>query len=380
MADDDEDSNSLLNSEKEEQQGRTTWEWIKGWISSLREYTTSKDVRILDRRLGYIYYGTLSLIVIYLVVVVFIINQQYLDTEKVEGKVYTTLHGLAYSTGDNPYVWDVPEENPWGHETSSVFIPSKITITRKQYHGLCVDPLLFCETDSDCSPVDLPNVIEGRKCLDSTEDTKGCLAWKWCPPENSITSTKYYLENAAHQLIWARIKVKFSRLASISKDTFDSEEIEKFPGVNSNAWETNDIALMAGFNFSDVTEKGALVQATMVLICIANPTEKCDTRLEVKRLDDVDSGGYSISHAEYYRESDVLYRDFYHLKGVRILFKSVGIYISASLYNMILQLASALGLIIAANAITDAVMLNILKEKSHFKLLKVKESEDFNDE
>ncbi|OMJ71816.1 hypothetical protein SteCoe_29877 [Stentor coeruleus] len=373
------ESRPLVQTEeiKQEEPAWYSWNEIK---LRLKEYQTSKDVRILDRRLGYIYYSSLFIIIVYLVVVVFMINQSYLDKEKVEGIAYSTLLGLAYSTGDNAYVWDVPEENPWGHETSAVFIPSKILVTRGQYQGLCADPLLYCEIDEDCSPVDLPNVIEGRKCLDTPEGTKGCIAWRWCPPENSLSTKIYYLENAAHQMIWSRIKVKFERLATLSKDTLGSSSIEKFPGSNSNAWEISDIILMAGTNFSDITDKGAIFKATIVLQCIANPSEICDTKLEVTRLDSVDSGGYSMTHGEYYRQGDILYRDLYHMKGVRILFDVLGIYISSSLFNIVLQIASALGLIIASNAITDAVMLNILKEKSHFKMLKIKESEDFNEE
>ena len=375
-----EEESELVPKEEIPEEKQSILDWIKESTLTLKYYTTSKDVRILDRRLGYIYYTSLALIVTYLVVVVFIINQQYLDTEKVEGSVYVTLLGQAYSTGSLPYVWDVPEENPWGPETAAVFVPSKVILTRKQFYGVCADPLLFCETNADCSPVDLPNVIEGSSCLDTAEGTKGCLAWKWCPPDNSMTSTVYYLENAAHQIVWVRLKVEFSRLTKLSKDTLDSDHIELYPGANSDSWEVNDIALMAGFNFSDITEKGAVVQATIVLGCISNPTENCDTRLEVKRLDSVDSGGYSISFAEYYREGDTLYRDLYHMKGVRILFSSVGVYVAASLFNMILQLASALGLIIACNAITDGVMLNLLKEKTHFQKLKVKDDKDFKEE
>jgi ATP P2X receptor. len=137
---------------------------------------------------------------------------------------------------------------------------------------------------------------------------------------------------------------------------------------------------MVGSNFSDITEKGIVIQATIVLECVANPTEVCETHLEAKRLDSIDSGGFSISYAKYYRENNVLYRDLYHMKGVRVLFSSTGLYIAASFYNIVLQLASALGLIIASNAITDGIMLNLLKEKRHFKMLKVKEVEDMNND
>ena len=72
--------------------------------------------------------------------------------------------GTARSTGDHPYVWDIEEENPWGRETGSIFVPSKVIVTKKQTYGLCADPLLYCENDDDCTPVDLPNYVEGEYC------------------------------------------------------------------------------------------------------------------------------------------------------------------------------------------------------------------------
>lgn len=376
-----EEEKKLLEDEKSEpdEAPPTFKEQVLEYFSFVTSYHSSKDVRILDRRLGYIHHGTLSLILIYLIVVVFLINKSYLDIEKVEGFTYTSLIGSAYTTGENAYVWDEPEENPWGHETSAVFIPSKVVVTKGQYQGVCADPYLYCESDEDCSTDDLPNVIENAKCSESVTGTYGCEAWRWCPPESN-NSEIYYIENAGHQIVWARYKVEFTRLASLSKDSLGDEEYELYPGQNSNAWEVSDIILMAGTNFSDVTDKGALFKATIVLKCIRNPSEECDTFLEVQRLDEPDSGGYSMMHAEYYRRGSVLHRDLYHFKGVRILFSNYGIYVTASLFNIVLQIASSLGLIIASNAITDAVMLNVLKEKSHFKMLKVKESEDLNED
>lgn len=68
------------------------------------------------------------------------------------------------------------------------------------------------------------------------------------------------------------------------------------------------------------------------------------------------------------------------MRGVKILFECRGIFTSPSLYQIILQLSSALGLLIAASAITDGVMLNLLKEKNHYKQLKITQSEDMNED
>ena len=352
--------------------------WRRVWekLSFLKNYETIKEVRIMDRRLGYIYYGCFALIVLYLVIFVFLINKAYLDQEKAQGSAYVRVLGQAVSGLD--YAWDAAEQNPWGLETNTAFIPSKVIVTQRQVQGICPDPYLYCESDSDCQPIDIPNVVEGKSCQETTEGTKGCTAWRWCPPESS-ESTEYYLENASEQLVWGRYKVEFKRIKEEVKENYSTEGLLMYPDPNANTWEVSDLTQLAGFNFSDIVEKGAVVQVLWVIKCTVTLSEDCEDYLEVKRVDDIGGGGYAVYHSYYYREGDLLYRDLYHMKGVKFLFKVTGIYITPSLYKAVLQFASALGLLIAATAITDGVMLSLLKEKSHFRKLKIQETEDLND-
>jgi hypothetical protein len=346
----------------------------------LFEYHTSQEIRIMDRRLGYIYYFCLIAIMLYLILFVFMFKKKYLDLEKAEGIVYTTLLGKAISYENLTYVWDGVEENPWGHETNSAFVPSKVIVTRRQSYGACASAILPCESDKDCNPQDVPNYIVSSKCGETLEGTKGCIAWQWCPPENSYNSTEYYLEGAAHQQIWLKYQVQFKRLADTEYSNMDATEMTLYPGPNSDAWEVNDITLMAGSNFSDITEKGAVIEANLVVNCLSNPAEDCDTHLEVERLDDIEQGGFSLQYARYYREGETLYRDLIHFRGVRFLFSCSGIYTKASLYKIVLEISAALGLLIAATAITDGVMLNVMKEKRHYRQLKIKEIEVVNED
>jgi hypothetical protein len=58
----------------------------------------------MDRRLGYIFYSALVAILLYLIIYVFIIQQNYLDKEKANGKVFVSLLGRAISYENETFV------------------------------------------------------------------------------------------------------------------------------------------------------------------------------------------------------------------------------------------------------------------------------------
>lgn len=95
-----------LNEEDNEapERQQSFWQKIKESLGFFKDYYTSKNVAIRDRRLGFIYNASFVIICLYLVIVVFLINKQYLDQEKVTGDVFITLIGSARSTGETPYV------------------------------------------------------------------------------------------------------------------------------------------------------------------------------------------------------------------------------------------------------------------------------------
>ena len=50
-----------------------------------------------------------------------------------------------------------------------------------------------------------------------------------------------------------------------------------------------------------------------------------------------------------------------------------------SLQQIVLQVSAAIGQLIAAKKLTDAVMTMLMKEKRHYNDLKIVQSKDFND-
>lgn len=353
--------------------------WLERWCGFLYTYTTPKEVNIKDRRLGYMYTFFLVAIGLYLLIIVFAINKGYLDYEQDQGKAYVQILGNAVTTENFTYVWDTAEEVMGGKETNTAFIPTKVVITRRQFQGLCASPLLTCQRDSQCSTSDLPNVIETPTCGETPDGRRGCVTWQWCPPETPQSSQVYYLQGTGEQEIWIRTDVKFRYLSDKHKQTFDKEDPIVYPDQDANAFRVRDLLYLTGTNYTDIVEKGAVISVRMYSQCTKNPQEKCDTHLEVDRMDSLTGFGYSTSYARYYRENGVLMRDLYHMYGLRILVNVFGVFQTPSLQQIVLQVSAAIGQLIAAKKITDVVMTMLMKEKRHYNDLKIVQSKDFND-
>ena len=353
--------------------------WMQRWCSFLYNYTTPKEVNIKDRRLGYMYTFFLVIIALYLVIVVFAINKGYLDYEQDQGKAYVQILGNAVSNDNLTYVWDTAEETIGGRETNTAFLPTKVLVTRRQFQGLCASPQLYCDRDSQCSTSDLPNVIEAPLCGQTPDGTRGCMTWQWCPPEIQQYSDVYYLEGGADQQLWIRTDVKFRDLSSKHQQTFDEDDPTVYPDQDADTFRLRDLLYLTGSNYTDVVEKGAVLSVRMFSQCTKNPQEKCDTHVEVDRMDSLTGFGYSTSYARYYRENGVLMRDLYHMYGVRVLVNVFGVFQKPSLQQIVLQVSAAIGQLIAAKKLTDAVMAMLMKEKRHYNDLKVVQSKDFND-
>merc|ERR1719482_1302473 len=93
-------------------------------IDDLFAYDTVKEVKVLDRRLGYIYYAVLLLVLFYIVIYVFMIRQQYLDTEKTTGWILSKVVNPAHDENGMP--WDIMDSVTNPGEQGALFIPTRV--------------------------------------------------------------------------------------------------------------------------------------------------------------------------------------------------------------------------------------------------------------
>jgi hypothetical protein len=94
-------------------------------------YDTVKEVKVLDRRLGMIYYTVLMMVFFYIVIYVFMIKQQYLDTEKTTGWTLTKVVNPAHDEDGNP--WDIMDSVTNPGEQGAVFVPTRVLVTNGRF-------------------------------------------------------------------------------------------------------------------------------------------------------------------------------------------------------------------------------------------------------
>ena len=113
-----------------------------------------------------------------------------------------------------------------------------------------------------------------------------------------------------------------------------------------------------------VQERGAIMSVQINWNC---GEYDCSHGVDVTRMDQ-NEYGYKTERAEYHLDSQgVQTRTRYQASGIKIFAKASGQVFEYSLINIVMQLSSAIGMLLAARSLTDAVMLKVFNEKTHYQ-------------
>ena len=107
--------------------------------------------------------------------------------------------------------------------------------------------------------------------------------------------------------------------------------------------------------------------------------EGCERKVKVKRMDK-EKTGISREKSYYYEVSDTKRRTNYEAVGILIYARVEGTTSYISLMNIVLNISSAIGLLFLSKYLIDFIMLNVLREKNHYrnmKLLKMERNESY---
>merc|ERR1719265_2425520 len=159
-------------------------------------YDTVKEVKVLDRRLGVIYYLILASVIFYIVIFVFMIKKQYLDREKTSGWVIPKVINPAHTKDANlPFDLFDSVTNPG--EQGAAFLPTRILVTKGQaQEDFCPSPSHKCKSAEDC---DIGNdALQKKECVDGFCNRRG-----WCPPmKHGDPKTEEILINTEKYDVW----------------------------------------------------------------------------------------------------------------------------------------------------------------------------------
>lgn len=351
----------------------TWWARVKSHfpdLDSVLAYDTVKLVSVLDRRLGVVYYAVQFMIACYILIVVVLINKDYLAKEKSTGWILAKVMNPQVS--NLGLSWDVYDRITAPGEQGAVFIPTRVLVTHQsQQEGqYCVSPLHNCTSNEDC---DAGSVLpQHRECVDGF-----CMRFQWCPAEDPTAATTeiHYLDISQVEL-WFQSYVHFPQF-QLDVSTMHESTPVRFPHKQANTYLLKDLLRMANLPEEELIENGAVIYLNNIFVCDLD-ANSCTRNVESLNVDTRTGFNHVISH--HYEDGNIRRKDTFRMYGVRLMAFTTGLGSRISFSQVVLQLASAIAFLAMAETVADFYLMNIVPERHHYRQLKVVHTEDFNED
>lgn len=327
-------------------------------------YSTDKVVRIYDFKLGILYWSIVTIIILYMLIVVFNIEARQMVELPGYGTTIARFRGKALANGK---IYDEADLRfPVIEPTGAFIMTKRIVVSQKR--GRCVD-------------MDFPSPCpcrSGDRCVDGFCETSG-----WCP---SLGEANAHAPPAGAKVerFEGLAAGLFQIMSSIYYPHF-SEELfiqGEAPGA-SNLYRNITVDTLVDqaepkIKLADVFEKGALLTVSTQWTCNVRD-EFCDPIVQVKSLDG--GAGFSQKRAIHFKKDGEETRDAIYMYGLRILIDSAGSGKRTSMTLIVIQIGSGIALLRTASMIADSVMLYMYgpdRRKAYYKC-KVQETKDYSD-
>lgn len=374
-------------------------------LDEIFSYNTTKEVRMLDRRLGMVCWVIRIIVLAYVVGYVFLVKEQYTEEEKSVGHAISSVNGTTYSrTNGVVRPWDVVDAVQPALENGAAFVSTMISVTAGQTIANFSNPQLPCTSHADCVK-DLP--LSYGQCV-----ANQCEQYGWQPPysDTDRTSTAVYeLEGADTFGVWLRASIQFPTLdaarifttmdvtsptayaggsapgASVSDSTSTSTTIGDGKSPAPDYFTVGELLSLAGTSYATIRDTGCTLAVTFLWDCFVDASDLCHPKLQVSRVDlNERRRGFGYQYATYYAPVPAAAggaetRDLYTVKGVRLLVSSIGKGRQISISEVILQISSGIALLWLAGFASDVLMLYVLPEKKHYRTYKQERTPDFSD-
>ena len=293
-------------------------------LDEIFSYQTTKEVRMLDRRLGMVCWVIRAIVIFYVVGYVFILREGYTETEKSVGHAISTVNGTTYSTTSGV-------TRPWDHidavqpalENGAAFVATTVFLTPGQTVNNYSNPNYPCTTgkSGEC-PNDPP--LSYGVCSSGF-----CQEYGWQPAfsSNDAThTTKYTLEHADDFGVWLRSSISFPSLDETRVfSTIGAQTVTRYAGGSGDGatvvqqgststtlgdgvtappdfYTIGELLSLAGTSYDTITATGCTLGVTFTWECFVDSASDCAPQLHVERLDlNERRRGFSYQYANYYR-------------------------------------------------------------------------------
>mmetsp|Transcript_29600 Transcript_29600/g.55399 ORF Transcript_29600/g.55399 Transcript_29600/m.55399 type:complete len:425 (+) Transcript_29600:33-1307(+) len=341
----------------------SAWDWNK-----ICAYHTNRVVRIQDANLGYLYWGIVTLVVLYIQIVVFHIEGRHTFQEPGLGAVITKFKSKAFTADGKAF--DASDLRYPIIEPSGAFIMTRRVTMKDQKMGSCVD------WDS---PQTCPCGEHGTCGADSN-----CEVKTWCPslgdhnaaspPAGAVVEDILGLEEAVLMIVagigFPSIDAKFH----VAGSSPDSSNLHKHITI-LQLLELADPPM----KLEDVSKTGCIIAVNFFWSCDMSWTNICEPKLSVKRVDD--GTGFVQKRGRKRTTDGVETRDAVYMYGLRFIVDSSGIGRQISLVPIVIQLGSCLALVQIASMAADFLMVRMYDKDrcDAYYRCKVVETKDYSE-
>jgi len=341
-------------------------------------YKTVKFVKVKNAKVAAVYWLSMVGILLYLLIYMLIIAKGYQGFDTLTGTSSSKTKGSAYTANDTNApveewkIYDATDLVFPSMEDGGTFITTKIletSQTRGVWEG--TDDEDECTTNDDC--------VEGEASHDgylTGECSRSgyCEYSGWGPPEDdSNMNTVYGTEDFT---IFLKVNVYFDEYSESYANTEDKNGdgslIEGY-----NLWTAGEMLNNAGFEWSDIIDKGAIVLVTTKYDCdLDKDKDSCDPDFEFERIDGTKnsvSKGFNFRSAQYVINSGIRsdQRILTKYVGLRLVYSEDGTARKFDFATLTTTLGAGLAIFGVATLITDFVLDNFLEESDEYKLQRI---------
>eukprot|EP00475_Leptophrys_vorax_P039222 TRINITY_DN7045_c0_g1_i1.p1 TRINITY_DN7045_c0_g1~~TRINITY_DN7045_c0_g1_i1.p1 ORF type:complete len:388 (-),score=93.47 TRINITY_DN7045_c0_g1_i1:379-1542(-) len=338
------------------------------YIAPFMKYNSVKYIQVYDWRLACIQYALQFAILFYVIGYTVIIKQGYQGTGLAVTSVTTKLKGSAMGSSMN--IYDANDLVVPPTEPNAMFITLNYIATANQTRGTCEG----IDSDGSCKAgckngVYTYNGVQTGKCGSSGQF---CEINAWCPVEDEDSATPVNFSNVNKWTLFIRTNAYWPDYNFGRSNTENGGK----PTLGVNLFTLEDMVGRTGYQFNDVTQKGAVILISMKFDCnLDNPKEDCEPSFTFTRVDisgsDTFSEGFNYRYVrrvnEYPLDSPQANRNLYKVTGLRILLELSGVARKFSIAALSTTIGAGLSFLAVATIVADFVMQNVLKEKDLYK-------------
>lgn len=337
------------------------WDWDK-----ICPYRTYKMVRIRDNKLGVLYWGIVTCVVMYIIVIVFYFQGRHAEQDTGISVSITKLSGKAFSGSK---VYDSADLRFPVIEPSGAFVMTRRIVVKDQTRGRCVD----WDDPKHCP------CAEGDVCTDGM-----CEVLAWCPslgdgnaadpPAGAVVENMTGLERSVLQITTG---ITFPNIGNALFVTGQSESGKNF--YRNVTLGTLLSLAEPPLTIEDVLPRGALLGVSFNWNCDVTWGDPCEPHVVTQRLDG--GQGFVQKRVRHQQRAGQETRDAIYMFGLRILVESSGIGRRISPMLVVVQIGSGVALMKLASMAADFAMLWLYSEerrKAYYKC-KICETKDFSD-